>query len=161
MISRRLFATAFSLVGFMCVIHPSRADVYAWVDASGGVTYSDLAPPPGARVISVVSETAQPVSARANGRAPREPTQSEEVRVLSDRVRQLEREIELAAERAPPPAQYATIPPVMPYAPCSWADCGPWWSAPAYPIAYGAVVVGSRGFHHSHRSHGSRNFRHR
>jgi hypothetical protein len=45
-------------------LQPARADVYTWLDASGAVTISNLAPPDGARVVSVTQEKPPEVLAR-------------------------------------------------------------------------------------------------
>ena len=45
-----------ALAGALCV-QPAQADVYAWVDASGTINVSNLAPPDGVSVTHVVHTT--------------------------------------------------------------------------------------------------------
>ncbi|MEP6656746.1 MAG: DUF4124 domain-containing protein [Betaproteobacteria bacterium] len=140
---------------FACAFAPqlAHADVYTWVDASGAVNVSNLAPPEGVRVTHVAHESAPRSAAYAN--AARDAAQQAELQVLSERVRQLESEVQLAARQVPPPIpiQYAMIPapPVVQYvvepaaAPVSagcdsgWTGCGPWWNSGFFPA--GSVVV--------------------
>ena len=152
--TRGLLETAIGLAACILAVDCAHADVYAWVDANGGVTLSDLPPPAGVRVVSVVKETT-PASARPDRSAVRESAHRAEVQALSDRVRQLERQVELATYQPPPVVQYAPAPAMWPSAPCSWADCGPWYSTPTYPIGFGVVFAPSHGFHRSHRFHGA------
>ena len=130
------------------------ADVYAWVDSSGTMTLSDLPPPPGVHVVNVVNENTPGVPPRAGPAPIREPSREADVRALSERIRQLEHQIELASYQPPPLAQYT---PPAPSGWCNgaWADCGPWWSAPAYPLGFGLVVAPTRGFRQFHRFHGT------
>ena len=151
---RRLLETAIGLTTCMFALNCAHADVYAWVDATGSVTLSDLPPPAGVRVISVINNT-EPASVRPDPSAERESAHRAEVQALSDRVRQLERQVELATYQPPPVVQYAPASAMWPSAPCSWADCGPWYSTPGYPIGFGVVFAPSHGFHRSHRFHGS------
>src|SRR5437762_10318338 len=65
----------------------AHADVYAWVDKSGRLTFSDLPPPPGARVVEVVTESSPGIAARADPPPAREALHETEVRILSERVR--------------------------------------------------------------------------
>ena len=86
----------------------AHADIYTWVDASGSINVSNLAPPDGVRVVSVVHESAPAIAARAE--AAREAARQAEGQALAERVRQLE-DIELAKGQAPLPADYRAIPP--------------------------------------------------
>src|ERR1700682_3906438 len=89
-------------------VQPAHADIYTWVDASGSINVSNLAPPDGVRAASVMHESAPAIAARAE--AAREAARQAEVQALAERVRQLE-DIELAKGQAPPPAEYRAIPP--------------------------------------------------
>ena len=155
---RSLLATPAAMLICAFALPYAHADVYAWVDASGALTLSDLPPPPGVRVVNVVSESTPGVPARIAPAPTRDPDHEADVRVLSERIRQLERQIEVASyQPSPPVTQYASTTPSDWYR-CAWADCGPWWSQPAYPVGVGVVVLPSRGFRHFHRFHGTRGF---
>ena len=69
-------------------LQPAHADLYTWVDASGGVNVSNLAPPEGVRITNVI-----PASPTATHDA-REAARDAEVQALTKRVRQLEDEVE-------------------------------------------------------------------
>jgi uncharacterized protein DUF4124 len=154
---RRRLLTASAVVLICGFASPkTHADIYAWVDASGAMTLSDLPPPPGVRVVNVVNERTPGVPARAAPAPARDP--NHDVGVLAERIRQLERQIEVASYQPPPPVtQYAPTAPSYGYD-CAWADCGPWWSQLGYPVGVGVVVVPSRGFRHFHRFHGTHRF---
>jgi len=144
------------------------ADVYAWVDASGALVYSDVAPPPGVRLLHTVPE---PVSRAAPGAAPRaaprasssaDARQQADMQRLSDRVLQLEQEVDSASRRSSPveePDTTVAMPARSTRCDGTWADC--WFSQnPAiYPVnpgfyAPGVVVLPSGhfgGFHSFHR----------
>ena len=154
----------------------ARADIYTWTDANGRVNISNVAPPEGARVTSVVREAPKPVvpMALAVTSAPQQ-----DVQALNDRLRQLELEVELAKRQPPPPTViYAAAPAQAPvqynYAPepapapnygygygyangCdpSWFGCGfgygysPYWYYPA-----GIVVIKTPQFHRHDFGHG-------
>jgi hypothetical protein len=155
---------------------PAMADVYTWVDASGNVNVSNLAPPAGARVTAVAHESA---GAAARAEAARKAAQEAEVRALSERVAELENAAQ-ASRMAPPvygpppgmiaAAPYAAPPPAprpqfvvttMPsedydasppgYA-CAWAGC-PLPFAGGY---YAPIVVVPPLFNHRHDRHGRR-----
>ena len=111
-------------VAFCC----AHADIYAWVDSKGKLTLSDQRPPPGGRILEVVRENRAEIPAGTKSAATRETDYAAELRALSDRVRQLERQLESASARpAPPVVQYvpAPPPPGPGYNP-GWADWGPW-----------------------------------
>jgi hypothetical protein len=151
----------------------ARADIYTWTDANGRVNISNLAPPDGVQVTSVLRETPKPVVPMqlAVTSAPQQ-----DVQMLNDRVRQLEMEVELARRQTPaaptiiyagapaaqPPAQYSYAPEPAeaptygygnsyPYG-CdpSWFGCGfgfgysPYWSYP------GSIVVVNTPVFHRH-----------
>ena len=154
----------------------AHADIYTWVDASGTINVSNLAPPEGVDVTRVTHES--PSAARDEAARAAAAHQAE-VQALEERVGQLENEVEFARRTAPPvdyravPAppviQYIVepAPPVMPYAlepapapyaGCdpSWTDCGSWWM----PGFYGASVVVLRpsSFRHFHPGSGGHRF---
>ena len=133
----------------------AHADIYTWVDASGTINVSNVAPPDGVRVIHVVraSDPVPPGDLAAR---------DAQVRALTERIGQLEDQVEMAQHQAPPPVIYPPIPPpvvqyvnvvnVMPppaqYEPSpapepaagcdsSWMDCGFAWT----PVYYPAGVV--------------------
>jgi hypothetical protein len=156
-----------TLLGLALNMSAARADIYTWTDANGRVNISNLTPPDGVTVTSVVRETPKPPVAMplAVGSVAQP-----DVQMLNDRLRQLELEVELAKRQASPTVIYANAPaqaPVPYYAPqseptpsydygygygygygCdpSWFGCGfgygysPYW----YP---GIVVVRSPAFH--------------
>ena len=140
----------------------ARADIFTWTDASGRVNISNLAPPEGARVTSVLHEAPKP----ARPQPPPETAPQSDVRALADRVMQLEWELDLAKRQPPPTVVYAAAPPQPQYPPqpipqysypepapgygsygCdpSWLGCGFAWSPWGYPASI--VVVRSPGFH--------------
>ena len=141
------------------------ADIYTWVDTSGAINVSNLAPLEGVRVTRVVHESAPQIAAYAN--AARDAAHQAELQVLSERVRQLESEVQLAARQAPPQIQYAVIPapPVVLYvvepaaprvsAGCdsAWTNCGSWWNSGFFPA--GSVVLLAPNFRRSPAFHGT------
>jgi hypothetical protein len=139
----------------------AHAAIYTWVDASGTVNISNLPPPEGARVISVVQESPPRIAPPAD--AASEAARQLEVQALSERVRQLEYEAEFARRQAPPAPVYQAVPAVQysqyppDYGPAassgcdpSWAGCGGWWGSYGYPI----VVVQSPNFRRGRPVHG-------
>jgi len=73
-------------------LQPAHADVYTWVDASGGVNVSNLAPPEGVRITNVIVASAPKATTRDD--SARETARDAEVQALTKRVRQLEDEVE-------------------------------------------------------------------
>jgi hypothetical protein len=153
----RLLQAVVSLALFGAVgMQAARADIYTWVDASGGVNISNIDPPDGARIINVVkANSVSPAAPRSDS------ARDAEMQALADRVRQLQDAVDQSRRQAPAPVayQYAPPPPVMqyaddsaPYPPqyadylapqtngCdpSWGSCGLWWGG-VYPA--GIVVV--------------------
>jgi hypothetical protein len=140
---------AFLLTALAATLAPvlAQADVYTWVDAKGVVNVSNLPPPDGVRVTNVTQELPQPIAVRQE--AAREVARQAEMQAMSDRIRQLEYEVELARRAPPPPVEY---PPqvVMQWAPvqyqidvsppassssgcdAGWAGCGAWWGSGFY-----------------------------
>jgi hypothetical protein len=162
MLKSHLLALLPAAIACSLPLQVAQADVYAWVNGSGGVTYSDVPPPAGARVLEVVPESAPRTV------MPREPAQESDARILAERVRLLERQMDLAANQPAPAVQYQ-VPPATQYPTTSvpqttfgcqgvWADCWWWWTQPptAFSPVYGAVVAPFTGFRHFHRFHGAR-----
>jgi len=88
MLTRLLQATLAAVVAATFGLRPAHADLYTWVDASGGVNVSNLAPPDGVRITNVI-----PASPTATHDA-REAARDAEVQALTKRVRQLEGQVE-------------------------------------------------------------------
>jgi hypothetical protein len=137
----------------------AHADIYTWADASGSINVSNLAPPQGARVISVTHTNAAD-AVREN--AARDGARRAQTQALEERVRQLEADAELTRRQPPPQVVYPVIPapPPMQYrfdpAPppvqytvyssppantmgCDpgWMDCGLGW----FPNFYSTGIV--------------------
>jgi hypothetical protein len=96
-----------ALVAGAAGLQLAHADIYTWADASGSVNVSNLAPPQGARVISV-TRTSPADAAREN--AARDAARRAETLALEERVRQLEADAELAKRQPPPQVVYPVIP---------------------------------------------------
>jgi Domain of unknown function (DUF4124) len=154
-------------LGLVCTLGVTlaHAAIYTWTDGSGTINISNLAPPEGARVISVVPESPPRIAPPTDvaGEAARQL----EVQALSDRVRQLEYEAEFARRPAPPAPVYQAFPAVQysqypaDYGPAassgcdpSWAGCTNWWSPYGYPAI---VVLQSPNFRRSRPIHGGPN----
>jgi hypothetical protein len=159
MLTRLLRASLPALVAGTWGLQLARADIYTWVDASGTINVSNLAPPEGVAVTRVThaSERGPPTS----DDAARAAAQQSEMQALAERVGQLEAELELAQRPLAPPVNYPAIPapPVMQYADLApptlqydivstapppiaacdgtWMDCGLGW----FPGIYSASVV--------------------
>src|SRR5438874_8383090 len=144
----------------------AHADIYTWVDASGATNVSNLSPPEGARVTRITHEDPPKTSIRST--TARDATHDAEVQALSERVQQLQREVELARSYWPPPQPmaYPAMPPapapaytadVMPAPtnPCdsAFAGCGYWWGQPFYPA--NVVVVRAPTFRRAYPFHGA------
>jgi hypothetical protein len=147
---------------------PAHADIYTWVDASGATNVSNLSPPDGARVTRVTHEN--PLKPLRPDTAP-DTMHDAQIQALSERVQQLQHEVELARTYAPPSQAmaYPAIPPapapgyavdVMPaptssYDP-SFGDSGYWWAQPVYPA--NVVVVRAQSFRRAYPFHGAHHF---
>jgi len=155
----------------------ARADIYTWTDANGRVNISNLDPPEGANVTSVVRETPKP---QLPAPLATIPAPQQDVQALNDRLRQLELEVELARRQAAsptiiyaaapapqPPVQYSYVPEPAPSygygygygyngfgCDPSWFGCGfgygyaPYW----YPAS--VIVMRTSGFHHKDHGRG-------
>ena len=100
--------TAVTILAAACALPRAHADIYTWTDESGRVNISNLAPPEGARVTKVAVETAGKPVARDEAR---EALREAEVRLLAERVRQLQNDVELAKRPAPAPVEYRAVQP--------------------------------------------------
>jgi hypothetical protein len=143
----------------------AHADIYTWVDASGKVNLSNRPPPEGARVTSVYREDP---AVHAAAEAARAAAARNELNALTERVTQLERDLDAANDRpapatiiyappAPPPAAYPPViaqtivvpsqPAYTAYTDCSvaWAGCFSPGNFGFYPGGF--VVVGAPAAH--------------
>jgi hypothetical protein len=94
MMATHLRGEIFPLVlAFMLGGQFAQADIYTWVDASGATNVSNLSPPEGVRVTHVTHENPQP-TARLD--TARDAAHDAEIQSLSERVRELQHEVELA-----------------------------------------------------------------
>jgi len=175
----RLHCTAFTLVlAGTFGLRPAHADIYTWVDASGTVNVSNLAPPEGVRPTKVIREGAPNTKARED--AARDAARQAEVQALAERVQQLQDEVDRARRQVPVQADYRAIPPpAIPYqvepapppvqyaadmAPSatvgcdlSWMGCGLGWGQAIYPAS--VVVLRTGNFRHFPTVlHGGRHF---
>lgn len=146
----------------------AHADIYTWVDSSGNVNLSNRPPPEGARVTHVFREDP---AVHASAEAARALAQREELQALSERVVQLERDLDTASRPPPTPsAPVVYVPPipapaaypsivaeVAPASP-SYGNCtDPWASclSPGYfGFPSGVVVLSAparHGFRPAHR----------
>lgn len=126
------------------------ADVYTWKDASGRLNVSNIAPPEGVRVESVVHE--DPPKPSASAIAARDAARAAGVQTLNERVAQLEDAIDRARQQpALPPVVYQPAPSapplqvtvnVMPSAP---APASVPAYAPPYPVYSGYPYPGYPG----------------
>src|SRR5437016_3009578 len=148
----------------------AHADIYTWLDASGATNVSNLSPPEGVRVTRVTHE--DPPKTPVRWDTARDATHDAEVQALSERVQQLQREVELARTYAPPPPPmaYPAIPPspgpayavddmptpTNPACDPAFSGCGYWWGQPFYPA--NVVVVRAPTFRRAHPFHGARHF---
>lgn len=139
---------------------PAHAEIYTYVDAQGRVNVSNLTPPDGVRVTSVVHEA--PPRPNPYLDAARQAAREAEVAALSQRVEQLQWALDSAA-RQPPPPQYVWVPAPLPMAPppqqyvaddpapaqgpdCpnGWSSCTSWWNPAFAPFATIVVVPSAR-----------------
>ena len=94
MLTRLLQATLPAVVAGTFALQPAHADLYTWVDASGGVNVSNLAPPEGVRVTNVVLASSPKAATRDDAR---EAARDAEVQALTKHVQQLEAELQSQA----------------------------------------------------------------
>ena len=179
MLTRLLRASLPAIFAGTFGLQPAHADIYTWVDASGTINVSNLAPPEGVRVTNILRASA-PASAARDDAARNAARQ--EVQALAERVRQLEDEVELARRQvpqveyraipappvmqyvvdlAPPPVQYAVnvvdvAPPAYTGCDPAWMGCGLWWGPGIYPAS--VVVVRAPNFRRFPPVHGGHHF---
>jgi hypothetical protein len=117
----------------------ARAEIVGWVDDSGKVTYTNMAPPKGAKVVDRIEEDRSEPRAAARP----DPLRSDELRALNDRISSLEDDLRQAMRTPPSSQPPAYSPPPSPFASgtCdSWFfDCNDWgpsWAGPVY-FSYG------------------------
>jgi len=130
----------------------AHADIFTWVDKSGVINVSNLAPPEGVRVTNIVHEDPTKIP-------PRDSARQAELQALAQRVRQLEDEVananlpppppvvyqnnppppapQYAGNWMPPPAQYTYSDAPSTSAGCdpAWMSCGYWWGPGIYPAS--------------------------
>jgi len=120
MLTPLLRTTAITALTIACASSLAHADIYTWTDDKGRVNISNLEPPDGARVTSVVREnkalTAANEAAREAAREKaKEALRDAEVQALAERVRQLQVEVDVAKRPPPGPIAAVSAPAYMPY----------------------------------------------
>lgn len=132
----------------------AHADIFTWTDASGRINVSNLDPPAGVHVTSVLRE--KPV--KPSDAVRREDLRHAEVMALEERVRQLQDDVEAARQQAvqqqvAPRVVYnaVTLPPAPSYAPqmvYSYVEppavqygCDPSWAGCSSPQAFLTTTV--------------------
>ncbi len=162
-------------------LQSAHADIYTWVDPSGTINVSNLAPPEGVRVTSIVRASAPAAATRDD--AARNAARQAEVQTLAERVRRLEDEVELASRQllapmdyravppppviqyvvdlAPPPVQYAVnvvnvSPPANTGCDPAWMNCGLGWVPGIFPVS--VVVLRAPSFRRFPPAHGGHHF---
>lgn len=171
MIPRCLVTGAVALLVGAFGLQSALADVYTWTDASGRINISNLSPPDGAHVTSVIPSAPK---SDAREEAAREAARRAEIQALNDRVARLQDQLDQsrrdaavpAAYPVPPPGAYSP-PPVAQYASwgppvqyvadtppqnawgCgySWDDCGVAWGGWSWPYYGNVVVIRDTNFH--------------
>ena len=128
------------------------ADVYTWKDVSGRLNVSNIAPPDGVHVESVIRE--DPPKPSPSAIAARDAARTADVQALRERVAQLQDDLERTNQQpALPPVVYQAAPSappvqvtvnVMPSAPASVPAYAPAY-APPYPIYSGYPYPGYPG----------------
>ena len=111
------------------------ADVYTWKDPSGRLNVSNIAPPEGVHVESVVHE--DPPKPSPSALAARDAAHAADVQTLNERVAQLEDEVERAKQQPPlPPVVYRPAPSAPPVQVTVNVIPSPPASVPAYAPPY-------------------------
>src|SRR6266581_7624250 len=88
MMPTRVLRVAFLIaLGGTFGLQGAHADIYTWVDASGSINVSNLAPPDGVRVTSIMHASAP---AATSDETDRDAARQAKTQALEDRVRQLE-----------------------------------------------------------------------
>jgi hypothetical protein len=138
--------------GLTCA--PVGAEIVGWVDDSGNVTYTNMTPPRGAKVVDRIAE--DPPDPRA--KVPADAAAQAQLQALNDRVRDLE--LQLRQGSPPPPSPwdqpaYAPPPVALAGSGCDAAfyDCNLWSGPPVYTLyTYGPGFgyYRQRGQRHDH-----------
>ena len=135
MLTRLLRATLPAVLAGTVGLQPAHADIYTWVDASGGINLSNLAPPEGVRITNVIVASAPKTTTRDDAR---DAARDAEVQVLTRRVRQLEDEVKSQGSSSnywyycPDPAGYY---PDTQTCPGGWLEVVPNRTADPTPVA--------------------------
>jgi hypothetical protein len=92
--------------GIACASTLAHADIYTWTDGKGRVNISNIEPPDGTRVTSVLRENKALIAANEAAREAarekaKEALRDAEVQALAERVRQLQAEVDVAKRPAP------------------------------------------------------------
>ena len=143
MLTPLLRTTALATLAMACASPLAHADIYTWIDDKGRVNISNLEPPEGARVTSVLRENKALIAANAVAREAarekaKEALRDAEVQALAERVRQLQAEVDVA--KRPPPAPVAVAAPA--YVPYTGEFAPP---PVQYNIINASPVMGSSG----------------
>ncbi len=93
-----------------CALPLAHADIYTWTDDSGRVNVSNLTPPDGVTVTARRCTRARPRPRRRAREPGPDALRDAEVRVLAERVRQLQDEVEIAKRQASAQVEYRPIP---------------------------------------------------
>lgn len=127
----------------------AHADVYTWTDASGRLNVSNIAPPEGVRVSRVVHEDPSRVQPAA---PPRDTARDAEMQALTDRVAELQDEVDRAQRQPPAPVvayrAVAAAPPVqvtvnvVPPPPATGYAASPAYPPGCDPTVFGCPVFG-------------------
>ena len=145
----RSYSVHAALAAILALAAPlALADVYTWKDPSGRLNVSNIAPPEGVHVESVVHE--DPPKPSPSALLGRDAAHAADVQTLNERVAQLEDEVERAKQQPPlPPVVYRPAPSappvqvtvnVMPPAPAPVPAY-----APPYPVYSGYPYPGYPG----------------
>lgn len=154
--SSRFLSTALPLIIAVSAL-PANADIYTWLDPSGAKTYSDQPPPSGVQLLNVVREPPVKPLTAAEIAARREAVQQAQIQSLTDRLRLLEREVQMA-NRPAPPVQYVLPPASSPCDP-AWADCVGPSSAPFYTVPATIIQFPQHQHHFGNHHFGNHHFR--
>jgi len=150
----KLWSAALAGLAGVLACTSSHGEIYGWVDDSGHVTYSNLAPPKSARVFDQIEETPIDPAALAQSQAAAREAQ---LQALNERVQQLERQLK-QGQQAPAPVSYAPPPSMAAAAGCDPQvyDCLAWDSPIYYSIGLPARWPSYR--HGEFHGRGSRHF---
>ena len=126
----------------------AHADVYTWTDASGRLNVGNIAPPDGVRVSRVVRE--DPARIRP-APPPRDSARDAEMQALTERVAELQDEVDRARRQPPAPVvAYRAVAPAPPVQvtvnvvpPAPAVDYA---ASPAYPPGCDPTVFGCPAF---------------